>query len=492
MTPERSRQRVTEVFEAALREEPGQRTEFLRRVCADDARLLAEVSSLVAESSQLGDFMETPPLLETLSNSELSSPALQQIDRYRVIRELGRGAMGVVYEAVDPVIGRTIAVKTINLQGLPDPSGASLLRERLFREARSAGMLVHPGIVVVFDVGQQGDVAYIAMERIEGSTLEQTLASRERLNPVEVVAILHQTALALDYAHAKGVIHRDVKPSNIMITSGGQVKVADFGIAKITTTQAQTRTGMVMGTPSYMAPEQMRSQPVDGRSDQFSLAVMAFEMLTGTRPFQADSLASLVHMVVYEKCPSARAANPSLRSEVDTVLWRGLAKLCEERYASCSEFVVALEGALQGVPDLLCRTTVTKSEHPWFSIGHQRRQILAYAQQLVQLGQFNIAKAVVGGALALILAGSAYLLLRKPPISPKPVTNNSAPSASPSQRPGPTLSSAPTAAEKNAEIAPAPVAPVEKATRRKGEDGEPGAKKGESKFKMEHPKVVHD
>jgi TonB family protein len=268
----------------------------------------------------------------------------QRIGRYLITGELGRGAMGVVYDAEDPTIGRKVAIKVIHLQAFTDAGEAQFLRERLFREARSAGQLSHPGIVTVFDVGQDGDLAFFAMERVEGVSLDRILASGRRYSPAEALEILQKVAVALDYAHRNGVIHRDIKPANIMVDQGVTPKIADFGIAKIVSTDL-TLTGVVMGTPSYMSPEQIEALPLDGRSDQFSLGVLAYELLTGNRPFDADSLASMVHMILYGDRPSARDKNPKLPQAVDGVLYRSLARLPRDRFQSCKEFVAALEEA---------------------------------------------------------------------------------------------------------------------------------------------------
>jgi tRNA A-37 threonylcarbamoyl transferase component Bud32 len=335
MSPE-SHKRARQLFEEALERPEAERRLFLKVACGGDTSLFDAVDRLLAAHDSSSAFLE-PASLPT-----------KRIGRYEIRGELGRGAMGVVYEAVDPLIGRTVAVKVIHLEAFSDPREAEFLTERLFREARSAGQLFHPGIVVILDVGKEGDTAFIAMERVEGMSLQQTLALG-RLSVVEAMAILRQTAAALDYAHDHGVVHRDIKPGNIMLHHGAMVKVADFGIAKVMSPQA-TMTGVVMGTPSYMSPEQIQAQAVDGRADQFSLAVLAFELLTGRRPFQGDSLPTLTHTIVFGERPSAHAANPAVPAGADDVLRRGLAKLPDERYSSCAEFIAALEGALKAPP----------------------------------------------------------------------------------------------------------------------------------------------
>src|SRR5438552_15791250 len=193
---------------------------------------------------------------------------MDRIGRYQIVKELGRGAMGVVYQAVDPTIGRHVAIKTIRLGELDDPDERAKLRERLFREARSAGILSHPGIVTIYDMAEEGDVAYIAMEFVAGSTLEQILSSKEPLEPARLFSILRQTAAALDYAHRKGIVHRDIKPANIIVNEAGVAKIADFGIAKISTAEQLTQAGLIVGTPNYMAPEQIQGKPVSGLADQ--------------------------------------------------------------------------------------------------------------------------------------------------------------------------------------------------------------------------------
>jgi serine/threonine-protein kinase len=275
---------------------------------------------------------------------------MEQIGRYQIIGELGRGAMGVVFRALDPSIGRDVAIKIIRLGEVTNAEQRAKQRERLFREARSAGILSHPGIVTIYDMAEEGDVAYIAMEFVAGSTLEQILSSKEPLEPARLFDILRQTAAALDYAHRKGIVHRDIKPANIIVNEAGIAKIADFGIAKISTAEQLTQAGLIVGTPNYMAPEQVQGKPVDGFADQYSLAVMAYEMLTGDKPFVAEHLTTLIYQIVCEPPPPAQRMNPSLGPKVEIVLQKGLSKQPGARYPNCTALVDALEAACAGTP----------------------------------------------------------------------------------------------------------------------------------------------
>jgi serine/threonine-protein kinase len=270
---------------------------------------------------------------------------MDRIGRYKIVRELGRGAMGVVYHAIDPNIGRPVAIKTIQLGMGRKPEEQERLRERLFREARSAGILSHPGIVTIYDVEQQGDLAYIAMEYVDGPTLDQVLTPGEAISPERMFSILAQTAAALDYAHAKGIVHRDIKPANLMVAADGALKITDFGIAKVTASEQFTMTGSIVGTPHYMSPEQVQGQPVDGRSDQFSLAVIAFEMLTGEKPFTGEHLTTVVYKIVAEEPLPLHRLNPSLSGAIEAALRKALAKKPDARYGACQDFIQSLEQA---------------------------------------------------------------------------------------------------------------------------------------------------
>jgi serine/threonine-protein kinase len=269
---------------------------------------------------------------------------METIGRYRIVGELGRGAMGVVYHATDPSIGRSVAIKTIRIRDINDTQQRDKLRERLFREARSAGVLSHPNIVTIYDMDEAEGLAYIAMAYVNGPTLEKILADTP-LSGAKMLRILRQTASGLDYAHGRGIVHRDIKPANIMTDEDGAVKITDFGIAKITAATNMTDTRTVVGTPNYMSPEQVQGLAIDGRSDQFSLAVIAYEILTGERPFNGEHLSTVVYRIVAEEPTEAPRINSTLTPQIDQVLRRGLSKKPENRYPSCSNFVGALEMA---------------------------------------------------------------------------------------------------------------------------------------------------
>ncbi|HEY6252198.1 MAG TPA: serine/threonine-protein kinase, partial [Candidatus Angelobacter sp.] len=265
--------------------------------------------------------------------------SIQTVGRYEIIGELGRGAMGVVYKAQDPTIGRTVALKTMRLDvhGLETED---VLR-RFKNEARAAGLLNHPNIVTIYDAGEQDGMFYIAMEFIEGTTLQQILVDKHILPPEEVIQICRDVGRALDYAHANGIIHRDIKPANIMITPGGTVKIMDFGIAKAG--GGMTSTGQVLGTPNYMSPEQVKGKLLDGRSDLFSFGVVLYEMITGEKPFVGQNVTTIIYKIVHENPTAPRDLDVSIHPGMSLVVTKALAKLPDERYQSGSELSQDME-----------------------------------------------------------------------------------------------------------------------------------------------------
>ncbi|MBZ5603241.1 MAG: protein kinase [Acidobacteriia bacterium] len=269
---------------------------------------------------------------------------MEQIGRYQILGELGRGAMGIVYKAQDPAIGRTVAIKSIRLHDLSDEAERDRLRERLFREAQSAGILSHPGIVTIYDILEQDGLAYIFMEFVNGPPLEKMLRHERTPDKETLLSIFRQVAAALDYAHKKGIVHRDIKPANIMIHEDGTAKVTDFGVAKILS-QSMTVAGTIMGTPSYMSPEQIQGTAISGRTDQFALAVIAYEVLTGEKPFSAEYMPTLLYKIVREEPIAPQRLNPTLGPQVETVMRKAMHKDPVERFESCAEFVNALAAA---------------------------------------------------------------------------------------------------------------------------------------------------
>lgn len=284
---------------------------------------------------------------------------MSTVGRYQIIEELGRGAMGVVYKALDPAIGRTVAIKTIRLSDFHDPIERGRVRDRLLLEAQSAGVLSHPNIVTIYDVLEEPDSAHIFMEYVSGHSLEQMRRDAHLPNRALLLQFLRQVAEALDYAHAKGVIHRDVKPANIIISDAKSAdagfakeplaKIADFGIAKFIS-QEMTHSGTMMGTPNYMSPEQIQGLTLDGRSDQFSFAVVVYELLTGQKPFAADSLPALFYQICKQEPKPPHEIDGSLGEGVDGVLKRALSREADQRFSSCSEFIAALSLAMAGLP----------------------------------------------------------------------------------------------------------------------------------------------
>lgn len=275
---------------------------------------------------------------------------MNPVGRYQIAGEIGRGAMGIVYKALDPALGRTVAIKTIQLTDLTDADTRQRTAERLLREAQLAGTLSHPNIVTVYDVLTQNEYAYIVMEFVPGPSLEEMIRQRNLPNREALLLYLRQIAEALDYAHRKGVIHRDVKPANIILSEAPLeavrvAKITDFGIAKTVSHEA-TQAGGMTGTPSYMSPEQIEGHPVDGRTDQFSLGVVIYEILSGTKPFAAETLPALLQMICVEEPTPIETVNPALSPTVGKVLRRALAKKPEDRFASASDLVGALSIAM--------------------------------------------------------------------------------------------------------------------------------------------------
>src|SRR5574341_915878 len=274
------------------------------------------------------------------------SPAM--LGRYKVLKELGRGAMGVVYLGKDPTIQRFVAIKTMRLDEIDDDEKLQDFKARFFREAESTGRMSHPNIVTVYDAGEEQNLGFIAMELLEGTPLKQYARKPKLLPPKDVLLMLATVADALDYAHQQGVVHRDIKPANIMITKDQTVKVMDFGIAKMASS-SKTQTDIVLGTPTYMSPEQITGKKVDGRSDIFSLGIVLFELLAGQPPFTADNVSALLFTITHNPHPAIHTIRKDLPPMVQDILDRALQKELPQRYRRAGEFAHDLRACLHSL-----------------------------------------------------------------------------------------------------------------------------------------------
>src|SRR5438132_4609532 len=351
MKPERWQQ-VDELYHAALERPAESRADFLRSACGDDEELRDEVESLLGFKSKAEDFIEKPALeiaAKAVAADSGTSVIGKQIGNYQIISLLGQGGMGEVYLAQDTRIGRKVAIKF-----LPEYLAADeRARKRLVKEAQAAAKLEHPNICGIHEVGEENGRSFIVMQYIEGETLDNRI-KRKPLELSESLSIATQIADALAEAHAHGMIHRDIKPSNIMITPRGKVKVLDFGLAKVMSgdgfvdTEAETamlltQTGVVMGTAPYMSPEQLRAEPLDGRSDIFSYGTVLYEIISGQAPFKARSLAELTSVILMRDPPPLRADASAMPAGLDRLILKCLQKEPARRYQTMGELLVDLD-----------------------------------------------------------------------------------------------------------------------------------------------------
>ena len=340
---------------------------------------------------------------------------MQQLGRYELLAELGRGAMGVVYKARDPKIDRLVAIKVLVPAAGLDAAQEQQRRDRFQREARAAGRLTHPNIVTIHDVGEDQGRAFLVMEFIEGESLEQILRQRRTLPPDQVVSIGEQVALALDHAHSHGIVHRDVKPANILLTRDGAIKVSDFGIARFTEDEA-AQTGHIPGTPSYMSPEQVAGLPVDGRSDIFALGAVLYELLTGERAFPGETLNTILYRIVHEDPSPLRRLSPALPANLEACLQKAMAKNPGDRHARASEMAQDLHAAAAGVfPHATAETaTITIARPRWAAASRWMR-----VPRWLWLATGSAAALGIGVVLALWLHSPQAPLEAPPPRAPQ-------------------------------------------------------------------------
>jgi serine/threonine-protein kinase len=409
---------------------------------------------------------------------------LPQIGRYKILSQLGKGAMGVVFLADDPLLNRQVAIKTIDL-AIEDATRREFLRGRLLRDARAAASLTHPNIVGIYDVVVEGDCACVVMEYIAGEDLAAYLSRNPVADPQFTVLVIRAMASALDYTHARGIIHRDIKPANVMLDAASIPKITDFGIARITEGATTTMTGTVMGTIEYMAPEQIKGEQVDGRADQFALGVVAYRMLTGSTLYGDQSMATLAYKIVNEPPAPVRSRNSGLPAGVDPVLAKALAKLPDDRYRNCSEFAGALAASIAGVDREAPTVAVTPPPPPPKS--GSRAAVVA------------IVVAGAAGAIAAMVVWKPWMQPAKPAASAIAVSKSAdEPEPPTALKQGPTLTAAASVekapAEKKAPVelphnaaeSKAPVEPPHKAAESKAAV-EPPHKAAESKAAVEPP-----
>ncbi len=276
------------------------------------------------------------------------NPAISStLGRYELMDELGQGAMGVVYKARDPMLDRIVAIKTVNLT-LPKDELAEY-EARFYQEAKAAGGLSHRNIVVIHDIGRSDRVAYMAMEFLEGQELRRMLQSHVPITLAQALEIAAQVADGLQYAHDRQIIHRDIKPANIMVLADGSVKITDFGIARMRNNEVKTMTGMILGSPKYMSPEQVSGKRADNRSDIFSLGVVLYEMLTGTSPFVADNIHGVMYQTMNFSPPAPKTLNPDLPEVMNFIVAKALAKNLDDRYQHARDFARDMREALAAV-----------------------------------------------------------------------------------------------------------------------------------------------
>ncbi len=362
------------------------------------------------------------------------APAVMTLGRYQVLEEIGAGMMGVVYRARDPLLNRIVALKTVRTKYSMEGQERASFEQRFLVEARAAAALSHPGVVTVHDCGKDTATGtlFIAFEHLEGVTLDEKLSSGRPMEWPEALVIVLRLAEALDHAHRRGIIHRDIKPANIMLLPSGEPKIMDFGIAKLPTS-ALTLAGDILGTPSYMSPEQAVGEPVDGRSDLFSLGVVLYALLTGKRAFEGASLPAIVTHVVHTQPSLPSALVPGLPPSVDELVDKALAKCPEARFQEARAFAVAILA-------LLASAQASGSPGPT-AARRPRPPSRGQARRLLGLFGFLVASALAAPALV-TLGSAARSQAPAPSVAPAP------PATSPAAAPMPAAASKPVAVPK--------------------------------------------
>jgi serine/threonine protein kinase len=401
---------------------------------------------------------------------DLSSAPPSTLGKYQIRGVLGRGAMGTVYDGWDPVIGRRVAIKTVRLLDNADPEALEGL-ERFKREAQAAGRLSHPNIVGVYDYGETDETAYIVMEFVEGQSLKQRLDARERFPVAETVRIMEQILAGLQFSHDSGVVHRDIKPGNVMLAKGGRVKLADFGIARIESS-VMTQDGTMLGTPAYMSPEQLMALTVDARSDLYSAGVVLYQLLTGERPFEGG-LTAIIHKALNTVPPRPSEIAVTAPVDLDPVVARAMARRPADRYPDADSFARALRDAFESQGTLVMAasppmdddaTVVARpsppSVPPPAPVAAAPRPPPSPPLEPVGEARTGPNMALIGGVAAVLLlaiGGGAWFAMRPSPSQPAPIATAALPSPEPARAsPPPAAISPPVASQ----VTPTPAAPA--------------------------------
>ena len=424
LTPEDWR-RINDLFHRALEQPADRRAAFLDESCGGDEALRDEVASLLASHERAADFIEAPA--QTMIDPGAHAAHAEwlvgkQVGQYRIERVLGEGGMGVVYLAEDVRLGRTVALKALAPKYVSDPAR----RERLRREARAAASLTHPGIATVYALEEFDGQIFIAGEYVPGETLREELA-RGPLSALRTIETALGVARALSAAHDRGIVHRDLKPENIVRTGSGEVKILDFGLARFRDSPAAlahlTDAGMILGTPAYMSPEQIRGTTVDGRSDLFSLGIVLYELVSGVHPFAGSDPASTIARILEAEparlgdLPPAIRWNQTVLGELEDAVTTSLRKVPEQRYRSAHDLIEVLEraraamaGTVSGARGQPKPAMTTAHDARWWWQFHQAAAASAYIALLIPLW---LARVALGGraGLALFVVGLAAAIV---------------------------------------------------------------------------------
>lgn len=329
---------------------------------------------------------------------------MKKIGKYEIQSILGKGAMGIVYKALDPDIDRQVAIKTIRFDLASEETDNEEIMQRFIREAQAAGKLTHPNIITIFDVGREKDLTYIVMQFIEGPSLQRLIAHGEKFTVPEVTKLMEQVCGGLDFAHQHGIVHRDIKPGNILLDKNRKPYICDFGVARVDTSTL-TQSGTAVGTPSYMSPEQVMGKKVDKRSDIFSVGCILYEFLTGRRPFEAESITTVIYKIINEEPPALNEVKKGLPAGFEKVIGKALAKDPNDRYQNCNQLADDLRN-LDRLSDKTIAVTVTR-EAP-IPEEEEKEKEEEVAEEEKKKGRLGLILGITIPAFLILVAGGAY------------------------------------------------------------------------------------